>query len=274
MCGSSQSAGSLESPLVPRARTALARGRRKAQFNRVCHLRRAQACGTPSVRLSKGWMRKALSALIVGTATLVMAPATSAAPLPNPVFIVPDAGSVCSGGPIGSTHLASVRDQAGGGSLVTTVDASAGRTLTVTNECTAGVVSAFIEDSVGGEISDNRIPAGQTRNIDLTGGAVVTFYAYSSPGGTPTYTTLASSVTITGSSGPISGSTPPPILQQFGKPSSLTCDEVTPADLNWGGSSSGGWGESWAQWMNDGNGGAVCTRTLVYSTSQSKWMIG
>jgi hypothetical protein len=38
--------------------------------------------------------------------------------------------------------------------------------------------------------------------------------------------------------------------------------------------SSGGWGESWAQWMNAGQGGAVCTRTLFYSAAQSRWIVG
>jgi hypothetical protein len=68
--------------------------------------------------------------------------------------------------------------------------------------------------------------------------------------------------------------TPAPLLQQFGKPSSGTCDAVAPESLNWSDVASGGWGESWAQWMNGGSGGAVCTRTLVYSTEQSRWVIG
>ena len=71
-----------------------------------------------------------------------------------------------------------------------------------------------------------------------------------------------------------SGSTPPPVLQQFGMPSSGTCDAAAPVMLNWGGAGSGGWGSSWAQWANGGNGGAVCTRTLVYSNSASRWIVG
>ena len=223
------------------------------------------------MRNRKQWLLTALSALVVATATLVSAPATSAAPLPNPVFIVPDAGSDCSGGLLGGPNLASARDQAVGGSLVTIVNASGGRILTVTNNCPAGVVSAFIEDSVGNELSDNKIPAGETRSIDLTGAASVVFYAYTAPG---TYKYLAvNALLVTGSSGPISGSTPPPVLQQFGKPSRLTCDEAASTNLNWGGSSSGGWGESWAQWMNDGAGGDVCTRTLAYSNAQGRWIV-
>lgn len=70
------------------------------------------------------------------------------------------------------------------------------------------------------------------------------------------------------------GDTPPPVLQQFGMPSSGTCDAAAPVMLNWGGAGSGGWGNSWAQWANGGNGGQVCTRTLVYSNSASRWIVG
>jgi len=73
---------------------------------------------------------------------------------------------------------------------------------------------------------------------------------------------------------PDSGPTPPPVMQQFGMPSSGTCDAAAPVMLNWGGAASGGWGNSWAQWANGGKGGAVCTRTLVYSNSASRWIVG
>ena len=53
-----------------------------------------------------------------------------------------------------------------------------------------------------------------------------------------------------------------------------TCDEAQPEGLNLAGVTNGGWGISWAQWMNGGTGGAVCTRTLIYSTDQSKWVVG
>ena len=76
------------------------------------------------------------------------------------------------------------------------------------------------------------------------------------------------------SSSTSSSSAPAPVIQSFGKPATGTCDEAQPEGLDWAGVASGGWGVSWAQWMNGGNGGAVCTRELVYSTSQSKWMIG
>jgi hypothetical protein len=100
--------------------------------------------------------------------------------------------------------------------------------------------------------------------------------------GSPSYGTRRTQwgVTYTGSGGGGSSesttslSTPSPIFQQFGKPTTGACDAAAPATLNWSGVASGGWGESWAQWMNNGRGGAVCTRTLVYSTNQSKWIVG
>lgn len=67
------------------------------------------------------------------------------------------------------------------------------------------------------------------------------------------------------------GPPPPPVMQQFGKPASGTCDAAAPTTLNWSGVASGGWGESWGRW--EGYEGPVCTRTLVYSTAQSKWVV-
>lgn len=69
-------------------------------------------------------------------------------------------------------------------------------------------------------------------------------------------------------------SSPTPVVQQFGKPTSGTCDAAQPAGLSWAGVLTGGWGESWAEWMNGGKGGAVCTRTLVYSDSLGTWTVG
>lgn len=66
---------------------------------------------------------------------------------------------------------------------------------------------------------------------------------------------------------------PPPVLQQFGRPASGACESNAPDSLDIGGASAGGWGESWAQWMNNGLGGPVCTRTLVYSNTHGKWVV-
>ena len=66
---------------------------------------------------------------------------------------------------------------------------------------------------------------------------------------------------------------PDPVFQEFGKPTVGSCAALAPASLNWGGVSHGGWGESWSQWMHDGKGGAVCSRTLVYSREREAWFV-
>jgi hypothetical protein len=66
---------------------------------------------------------------------------------------------------------------------------------------------------------------------------------------------------------------PDPVFQEFGKPTVGSCEALAPESLNWGGVSHGGWGESWSQWMHDGKGGAVCSRTLVYSREREAWFV-
>jgi len=76
-----------------------------------------------------------------------------------------------------------------------------------------------------------------------------------------------------GGSTSASGSAPASEIQQFGLPASGNCEDGATEAMNWSGIPSGGWGISWAQWMNDGAGGAVCTRTVMYDTSTAKWVI-
>ena len=64
----------------------------------------------------------------------------------------------------------------------------------------------------------------------------------------------------------------PDVIQQVGIPESMTCAAFRDDSLNWSGVSGEGWSTSWAQWVNDGNGGAVCTRTLVY-TANRQWSV-
>ncbi len=72
----------------------------------------------------------------------------------------------------------------------------------------------------------------------------------------------------------VAGSGGPGIhIQQFPRPTSGTCDDNQPEGLNWSGVASGGWGESWAQWMHEGQGGTVCTRTLAYNNSTATWQV-
>jgi hypothetical protein len=106
-------------------------------------------------------------------------------------------------------------------------------------------------------------------------------YYYTSDNGT-SYGTAATipdvpfvslSADSTSSAGSGTDRPPLPILQQFGRLVAGSCDAVAPESLNWGGVPSGRWGESWAYWMNEGLGGDVCTRSLVYNTSSRAWMI-
>ena len=70
---------------------------------------------------------------------------------------------------------------------------------------------------------------------------------------------------------PAPSQSPQPVLQQVGQPAG-GCASVADQNLNWGGSESGGWGTSWAQWVNGGRGGAVCTRFLVWTTT-GRWTV-
>ena len=60
------------------------------------------------------------------------------------------------------------------------------------------------------------------------------------------------------------GSTPQPIvgLQQVGVPASGDCADVPASVGHDQGFPIGGWSKSWANWINNGTGGPVCTRTV------------
>lgn len=65
--------------------------------------------------------------------------------------------------------------------------------------------------------------------------------------------------------------TPRDFIQQFAISSAGTCESV-PNDIPvFNVSRSGGWGKSWAQWPNEGQGGFVCTRTVRYEPSIQGW---
>jgi hypothetical protein len=118
--------------------------------------------------------------------------------------------------------------------------------------CTAPTGTIFTATVVG---------VGQVQIENYATHTVVTSFYTNGSGGS---SSSSSSSTVS--------SSPPPVVQQFGRPPSGTCADAAPITLNWGGASSGGWSESWAQWMNSGNGGAVCTRTLSYSAGA--WSAG
>lgn len=53
-------------------------------------------------------------------------------------------------------------------------------------------------------------------------------------------------------------------LQQVGVPASGSCANVPSPTGHWPGFPFGGWTKSWAQWINNGKGGAVCTREIRF----------
>jgi hypothetical protein len=54
-------------------------------------------------------------------------------------------------------------------------------------------------------------------------------------------------------------------LQQVGVPASGKCTDVASPTGHWPGFPFGGWGKSWAQWINGGKGGPVCTREIEFN---------
>lgn len=153
--------------------------------------------------------------------------------------------------------------------------------------------------TLGGAVANDLVvitDGGGVSSATVTFSGVTGLSTWSSAGSTSdrTYTITSSSpayITMTATAGSCSGtsatlsinggmpspsssasaSAPAPIVQQFGVPAMGTCDAAASASLNWAGVASGGWSISWGEWMNGGRGGAVCTRTLVYSTQAGAW---
>ena len=99
----------------------------------------------------------------------------------------------------------------------------------------------------------------------ITGPGSMSFTAISQ---TSILTPLELTITIS----VLAGDPPPDVMQQVGAPSTGTCATFSDSTLDWAGVPSGGWGTSWAQWINDGLGGAVCTRTLYWQPS-GRWSV-
>lgn len=104
--------------------------------------------------------------------------------------------------------------------------------------------------------------------LTINTGSTWATYSFSA---SPMITLLIPSLDVNGGS---TSSAPADLLQQIAVPSSGTCADVQDESLRWGTGLSGGWQLTWAQWMNAGKGGAVCTRTLVYGTALGRWVVG
>lgn len=130
---------------------------------------------------------------------------------------------------------------------------AAGTDVTITPPQTVTVTSTGPSTAINLVIDSNT--SGATANAQTY---AITFFTPGGGGGG-------------GGSASAISSAPAPIVQQFGMPTAGSCDDAAPADLNWGGAEWGGWSESWAEWVNGGLGGAVCTRTLTYRSTTGTW---
>lgn len=166
-----------------------------------------------------------------------------------------------------------------------TVSLAAGDTLTIQNDSFSGLSVVNGTGQIQSQMSSTNCasagasspaascpltsgPSATSFNVMATGTVLIYRYA---PGATVIATVTIGSGGGGGTSSGSAVSAPPPIIQQVGMPSG-GCSAVVDADLNWAGVAAGGWGQSWAQWANGGNGGPVCTRTLSYSVAADRWV--
>lgn len=120
---------------------------------------------------------------------------------------------------------------------------------------------------------------GSTASASLSGQPATTFAAATN-GATGSTSTIGGNgsvvITTLDIAAPSSSAArvlPADVIQQVGAPGSNTCESVSRSDLDWAGVASGGWGLTWAKWVNGGLGGAVCARTLYYDGSLDLWGI-
>ena len=194
-------------------------------------------------------------ALIAGTAIGLAAPASA---VPNNVSIT------C----VGSSLVLSSNN-------IATNDAD---TLVVTNNTGAGLVRTTIANATGPFTlaAGGGTQTGTFTVVGSTGGLVR--FTQDPMGGCANATVTLNFTGGGGGGGGGGGSSsssapaaPADVVQQVGVPADGKCSSIVDATLNWAGVSSGGWGTSWAQWMNGGKGGAVCNRALFYDLRLSKW---
>jgi plastocyanin len=106
------------------------------------------------------------------------------------------------------------------------------------------------------------IKAGETLDITILGPGTITVTTSLTPTASPTLEVVLAS-----------GPGPADSLQQVPVPISGSCADVQDSGFGYGAAVSGGWSPSWSWWRDGGLGGAVCTRTLHYSTSIGAWTV-
>lgn len=156
---------------------------------------------------------------------------------------------------------------AAGEQLIVTVGAPSSGTSLVTRLQVTGSTTTTLSGGVPGAFTYTL-----TEDLDATGEGV-SWGITSGTGGTINATWAVECVPY---SAPAPGAitdndTPADAVQEIGLLNGRSCLDVDETTLDWGRGISGGWSPSWAQWMNNGAGGAVCTRTIHYDTTRRAW---
>lgn len=84
------------------------------------------------------------------------------------------------------------------------------------------------------------------------------------------------SISGLGAAPPVTGDpiqAPAPILQQLPANADGTCAGISDAAFAYGTGLTGGWHGAWAQWVNSGHGGLVCSRTMIFDSTANRWTI-
>jgi len=151
-----------------------------------------------------------------------------------------------------------------------------GEAIVVTGSCSAagGTVNEEIGDGASWRVTNNNTSAicsltASSKSNPLFSTSLVVEFLSSTPPGPPGPPAPPSPSPSDSSN----SASPLPVMQQFGVPSSGNCEEGASDEMNLSGVSGGGWGISWAQWLNGQLGDAVCTRSLMYDPSQAKWVV-
>lgn len=133
----------------------------------------------------------------------------------------------------------------------------------------------FTNSTNGNVAPESRIMGAATLMLSPWGMAVDAsnnFYTQNANGGSKRWLRFRSIVIPSPSSsrGP---ETPADILQQIPMPDAGDCSAVVDDHVGYETGLSGGWQTAWGEWMNDGSGGWVCSRTLTYSDRFGRWVV-
>lgn len=171
-----------------------------------------------------------------------------------------------SGNPTGIALASEVVDAAAISGVFSTIPVAFANPTTITSSTQyalvlscLGCLSGFPSSTMNWGLATNSYAGGVADNSNYS--------PWAGGGNDFIFATYVSTASIAA----VAGSTPPDVLQHVGLPKSGSCTDVDDSKLNWAGVNSGGWTASWAQWVNNGSGGAICGRTLQYAPS-GRWV--